>query len=75
MYEDEITELNKWFEDEERYYDTGFNGEEYTISEREVDDFCNFLSELNPDIIGIPCMVGKSGIWFKKDDLDKACYL
>ena len=75
MYTDEIEEVNKWFEDEERMYDTGFNGEEYYVNEAEVEDFCDFLRELNPDIIGIPCMVGKGGIWFTRYDLNKANHL
>ncbi len=75
MYDDEIKELNKWFADEERCYDTGFNGEEYTVSESEVEDFCDFLRDQNPDLIGIQCMVGTSGIWFTSDDLKNARYL
>ena len=72
MYDDEIEKVNKWFEDEERAYDTGFDGEYYSVSELEIDDFCDFLRELNPDIIGILCMVGKNGIWFTKKDLNNA---
>ena len=75
MYKDEIEEVNKWMEDEERQFNTGFNGEEYSVSEMDIEDFCDFLRELNPDIIGIPCMVGSSGIWFTKDDLDRASHL
>ena len=75
MYDDEIKEMDKWFEDEERRYETGFDGEYYVVSESDVEDFCDFLREQNPDLIGIPCMVGTSGIWFSKDDLEKARYL
>ncbi len=75
MYDDEIKELNEWFADDERRYETGFNGEEYTVSESEVKDFCDFLRDQNPDLIGIRCMVGTSGIWFTSDDLKKAKYL
>jgi len=75
MYEDEIKKLNKWFENEERHFDTSFNGEEYSIDELDVDDFCKFLREQNPDLIGIPCMVGTSGIWFTKDDLENVRYI
>lgn len=75
MYEEDIEELHGWIEDDDRNYDTSFNGEEYFISHLEVDDFCDFLREQNPDLIGIPCMVGTSGIWFKREDLDKAEYL
>ena len=75
MYEDDIKELNKWFEDKERAYETGFNGQEYAVSEVDVEDLCDFLRKLNPDLIGIPCRVGTSGIWFTKDELQKASYL
>ena len=75
MYEDDIKELNKWFADKERAYDTGFNGQEYGVSEVDVEDLCDFLRELNPDLIGIPCKVGTSGIWFTKEELKKASYL
>ena len=74
MYEDCINELNKWFADAERRYGTSFNGEEYALDGADVEDFCYFLRELNPDLIGIQCMVGASGIWFTKDDLNKARY-
>lgn len=75
MYEDDVKELNKWFADKERAYETGFNGQEYVVSEVDVEDFCDFLRELNPDLIGISCMVGTSGIWFTNDELQKARYL
>ena len=75
MWRDDIEELNKWFADKERAYLTKFNGQEYDVSEVDVEDFCDFLRELNPDLIGIPCMVGTSGIWFTKDELQKASYL
>ena len=75
MYEDEIEALDKWLADEERAFGTEFNGEEYIISKSDVGDFCDFLRELNPDLIGIPCRVGTSCIWFTKDDLEKAKYL
>ena len=68
MYEDDIEELNKWFSDKERAYSTEFNGEEYVVSEVDVEDFCDFLRELNPDLIGIDCKVGTSCIWFTKDE-------
>ena len=75
MYEEEIEELQKWINDDDRCFDTGFNGEEYVVSELDVEDFCDFLREQNPDLIGIPCMVGTAGIWFKRENLDNASYL
>ena len=74
MYDEEIKGLNEWFNDEDRSFDTYFNGEVYAVSEIDVEDFCDFLREQNPDLIGIPCMVGTGGIWFWLSDLDKARY-
>ncbi len=76
MYEESIEELNKWFDDEERSFDTGRNGDgEYSVSPSDMDDFCDYLMENEPDLIGIPCMVGNDGIWFKREDLERARYL
>ena len=75
MYDDGIKGLNEWFNDEDRSFATSFNGEEYVVDEFDVEDFCDFLREQNPDLIGIPCMVGTSGIWFRSSDLDEARYL
>ena len=75
MYEENIIELNKWFDDKERCYDTGYNEVgEYSVSQLDVDDFCDYLREHEPDLIGIPCMVGTSGIWFTREQLEKARY-
>lgn len=76
MYEENIQELNKWFDDEDRCFNTGYNDiGEYSVSEYDVDDLTNFLREKEPDLIGIPCMIGGGGIWFKREDLEKARYL
>lgn len=75
MYEEELEELNKWFKDDKRTSDTYFNGEIYAVNERDVEDFCDFLREQNPDMVGFPCIVGKDGIWFKKEDLDQTEYI
>jgi hypothetical protein len=76
MYEEDIQELNKWFNDEDRSYDTGYNEcGEYTVSQYDVDDFCDYLRENEPDLVGIRCMVGGGGMWFQHEDLEKARYL
>lgn len=76
MYEESIEALNKWFDDEERSFGTGYNEDgEYSVEQSDVDDFCDFLRETDPDLICIPCMVGTDGIWFRKEDLDRARYL
>lgn len=75
MYEEEIEALNVWVEDADRSFDTSFNGEEYVIGKSDVEDFCDFLREQDSDLIGFPVMVGIAGIWFKREDLEKARYL
>lgn len=75
MYEDNIIGLNRWFDDKERSFDTGYNENgEYTVGQLDVDDFCNYLREYETDLIGIQCMVGNNGIWFKAEDLENARY-
>jgi hypothetical protein len=75
MYEEEIEALNAWIEDDDRSFNTSYNGEEYVIDELDIEDFCDFLRDQNPDLIGFPCMVGTNGIWFKREDLDNARYV
>ena len=75
MYEEYIEELNKWFEDEERFYNTYHTDEEYCVDQSDVDDFCDFLRKLDPDLISIPCRVGTDGIWFKSEDLKNASFV
>ena len=75
MYEEKIEALDKWFEDDERYFDTYHVDDEYVIDQNDVDDFCDFLREQNPDLVYIPCMVGTTGIWFTSEDLKKTKYL
>ena len=75
MYEEYIEELNAWINDNDRCFDTSFNGEEYCICEHDIEDFCDFLREQDPDLICIQCIVGTGGIWFKREDLDNVRYL
>ena len=70
MDKEDIKALHEWIEGDDRCFNTSYNGEEYCICECDIEDFCDFLRERNPDLIGIPCMVGGSGIWFKRKDLD-----
>ena len=76
MYEENIEELNKWFNDEERSFNTGYNEDgEYSVGQYDVNDFCDYLRENEVDLIGIECMVGTNGIWFSKENLETARYL
>lgn len=76
MGEESIQDLNEWFDDDERCFSTGYNEYgEYTVSSYDIEDFCNYLREYEPDLIGIKCMVGHDGIWFRREDLEQADYL
>lgn len=76
MYEDSIKKLNEWFDSEDQSYGTGYNEiGEYSVYQGDVDDFCGYLREHEPDLVGIQCMVGVEGIWFKREDLENARYL
>lgn len=75
MYEEDIKNLNEWFDHEDRHYNTGYNEDgEYSVGEMDVEDFCDYLREHEPDLIGIPCMVGADGIWFNIEDFENARY-
>ena len=63
MYEEEIEALKAWIKDDDRSYGTSYNEEEYVIGERDIEDFCDFLRDQDPDLIGFPVMVGTDGIW------------
>ena len=70
--EDSIKKLDEWLEDEYRNPDTRRIDVQYNISSTDIDDFCDFLTENEPDLIGIPCNVCGEGIWFSKNDLTNA---
>lgn len=74
MYEEYIEELNKWFDDEKRNYNTYHVDDEYCMDQADVDDFCDFLRKLGPDLIGFSCMIGTDGIWFNSEDLKNASF-
>ena len=73
--EDTIKKLDEWIKDEERFSDTSHTNEQYSISQLDIDDFCDFLTENEPDLIGIPCNICGEGIWFSKNDLINARHL
>ena len=75
MYEEDIEELDKWFDKDYLSCETSHYDDEYIVDQTDVDDFCDYLREEYPDLIGIKCMVGTGGIWFKREDLIAAKYL
>lgn len=72
--EDTIKKLNEWINDKERFSDTSHTDEQYSISQLDIDDFCDFLIENEPDLIGIPCNICGEGIWFFENDLRNAMH-
>lgn len=69
-----LTELNKWFDSEERYSETSRVDGVYSVSSLDLDDFCDYLAENEYDLIGIPCMVCAEGLWFNEEDFKNASY-
>ena len=77
MYDEDRKALHKWFKERKSYgtyhnYSPNKEYDEYVIEQSDVEDFCDFLRENIMDLVGIPCMVGNGGIWFRRTDLDKA---
>lgn len=73
--EDTIKKLNEWVNDKERYsFETSHTNGQYSINPFDIEDFCDFLTENEPDLIGIPCMVCAEGIYFKEEDLKNAVH-
>lgn len=70
--EDGIKKLNEWIEDKERSYDTSLTDGQYSIGQLDLYDFCEYLTENEYDLIGIPCMVCAEGIYFTEEDLREA---
>lgn len=50
MYEDDIKKVDEWFSKHTEYYGTNHEGDEYTISEYDLEDFSKFLSDEFPDL-------------------------
>lgn len=75
MIEEEIKKMNEWFEDDDRAYSTERIDDIYNVSELDMDDFFDFIKDNYPDLVGFSCMVCSDGIWFKKENLEKAEYI
>lgn len=74
MDEDSIKKLNEWFDDKDRCFETYHSHGQYAVSQNDLYDFCEWLTENEVDLIGIPCMVCAEGIYFKEEDLKNAVY-
>lgn len=62
--------IKSWI-DRKDSYGTYHGDGEYVIAASDVEDFCEYIEKTFPDLIGIPCLVGKGGIWFFDDDLER----
>ena len=77
MYKEDRQALHKWFKEHKSYgtyhnYSPDKEHDEYVIEQSDVEDFCDFLRENIMDLVGIPCMVGGGGIWFRRTELNEA---
>lgn len=74
MCEDEIKEVDAWFDSHTENYGTYHSGVDYSICPEDLETFADFLSEKFPDLVGISCYFGKgdSGIWFFENNLRNA---
>lgn len=74
MYEDDIKLVDEWFEKHTEYYGTNHEGNEYTVSQYDIEDFSDFLRDTFPDLVYIRCCfgTGDASIWFYKQDLKEA---
>lgn len=70
--EDTIKKLDEWLKNGDRSSDTMCIDGQYGISSTDIDDFCDFLIENEPDLIGISCNICGEGIWFTINDLRNA---
>lgn len=76
MYEDDIKKVDEWFSKHTEYYGTNHEGDEYTISEYDLEDFSKFLSDEFPDLCLIRCCfrTGDVCILFYRKDLEEAVF-
>ena len=74
MYEDDIKQVDAWFEHHTEYYGTNHVDNEYTVSSYDLEAFTDFLRDTFPDLCYLRCYLGTGdeSIWFHKDDLKKA---
>lgn len=76
MYEDDIQLVNEWFENHKEYYGTNHEGNEYTLSQYDIESFVDFLADKFPDLCYIRCNIGTGDacIWFHESDLKEATF-
>ena len=76
MCEDDIKQVDAWFEQHTEYYGTNHIDNEYTVSAYDLKAFTDFLRDTFPDLCYLRCNLGTGdeNIWFHKDDLKKAVF-
>ena len=77
MYEEQIEQIDAWFDSHTENYGTYHSDNCYSVSEFDLESFKDLLREEFPDLIGIRCFIGTgdSAIWFFEDDLRNAQFL
>lgn len=76
MYEDDIKKVDEWFSKHTEYYGTNHEGDVYTISGYDLEDFSKFLNDEFPYHCLIRCYFGTGDacIWFDRKDLEEAVF-
>lgn len=79
MYKEDVKKINEWFETHECYGTYHHTKEEdgedlYSVNSFDMGDFIDECIEDVSDLIGIPCILGKDGMYFTSEDLEKAVF-
>ncbi len=76
MDNEEIMQVDKWFDEHTENYGTHHYEDEYSVDEWDLKEFSDFLREYFPDLIYIRCHFGTSdsAIWFFRSDLEEAVF-
>lgn len=81
LYKDDLNKIDKWFDKKEKEWSWGGtyhhtkerDGEDlYVISAEDVKEFCELLAREVVDAVGVSCLIGYDGVWFKRADLEGA---
>lgn len=76
MENEEIEIIDEWISNKARDEDTGRDEcGDYFIAQPDLYDFCNILTVVNPDLIGISCTIGPNGVWIRQYAFNDAEYI
>lgn len=75
MYDEDIKKLDEWFDEKNDMLTYRTEDGQYIVDAHDMSEFCDFLREHHPDLIGIPCLVNNEGVFFTRDNLEDAEYI